>query len=381
MQQLDQNAIELLRATAAPRSPATDSAFVELAKRIEHWDAVLQAAQRHGILPLLYRRIEILDFIPPDTLKHAKSEFERNALHCMTNAEELLGVLSSFRDEAIAAIPFKGVVLAASTYGDLTLRTAGDLDLLIRFHDLKLASQILQQRGYVLKTLTLKDGSPEAETYFEYHFERDSDGMVVELRWRLELTQPRYRPNLGFDWAWNRKRVSKLVGADIPTLDPVSCLLVLCMHGSKHAWSRWMWVCDVAMLIESEPALDWDFARQEAKRVGLERCLALGVLLAHRACANVPQQVISAFEADRDALSMAEFFAHRIFQSPGATPAGRVPYFLRILGRRDRMRSMFSPSILRPNERDRAAVKLPKALHPLYYVIRPFRILLDRSSR
>ncbi|WP_109484766.1 nucleotidyltransferase family protein [Occallatibacter savannae] len=381
MQQIDRNTLDLLRAVATPESQATSAAIAERAKEITHWDLVIEHARRHGLLPILYRRVEFADFVPPEALQQMKTEFERNAFHCMTNAEELLGVLDAFQQAGIAAIPFKGVVLAASAYGDMTLRSAGDLDLLIRFDDLNRASQILQQRQYVLKTSTLEDGSPEAENYFEYHFERPADGMILELRWRLELTQPRYRHNLGLDWAWPRRKSITVAGADVTSLDPVCSLLVLCMHGSKHAWSRWIWVCDVAMLIESEPALDWEFARREARRVGLERCLALGVLLANLAGANVPLPALTSFEADEDAKNMATFFVSHIFQSPGAVPGGPVPYFLRILGFRDRMRCLFSPAILKPNERDRAAIKLPKALEPLYYVIRPFRILRDRSGK
>lgn len=382
MQSLDQNAVDLLRAITRPSFDPSRTAFTETAAKVERWQDVVEGARVHGILPLLYRRLaETSDIVPPEALQQLKSEFERNALHCMTNAEELLHVLNAFDSAGIEAMPFKGVVLATSAYCDLTMRTAGDIDLLIRFADLNRASEILTQRGYELKTKTLRDGSPEAESYFEYHFERPSDGMILELRWRLELTQPRYRPNLGFDWVWPRRRAVKLAGAAVPNLDPESCLLVLCMHGSKHAWSRWIWVCDVAMLIESLPRLDWEFVRREAKRVGLERCLALGVLLGWHAGAAVPERVLRLFQADRDMERLAGFFATNILENPGAMPKGRIPYFLSILGFRDRLRCVFSPAILQPNERDRATLRLPKALGHLYYVIRPFRVLLDRSGR
>jgi len=382
MEPLDQNAVDLLRAITTLRSNLASKSIAEIVMKIESWEEVIAGARRHGILPMLYKRLaQLPDSVPTDALQRMKLEFERNAFHCMTNAEELLHVLSAFENSGIPAIPFKGVVLAASAYGDMTMRIAGDIDLLIRFEDLQRATALLGQRGYELKTKTREDGSPEAETYFEYHFERPADGMVLELRWRLELTQPRYRSILGLDWVWSRRTTIQLAGADVPSLDPVSSLLVLCMHGSKHAWSRWIWVCDVAMLIESERGLDWEFARREAKRVGLERCLALGVLLACRAGAELNQQILRTFESDRDMSTLAEFFTANILENPGEMPNGWVPYFLRILGLRDRLRSLISPSIFQPNERDRAALKLPKVLHSLYFVIRPIRVLLDRSSR
>ena len=58
--------------------------------------------------------------------------------------------------------------------------------------------------------------------------------------------------------------------------------LMLCMHGSKHVWSRLIWICDVAQLLISSPDLDWKEVIEEANQSGLWRSLALGVLLAHR---------------------------------------------------------------------------------------------------
>ena len=383
MQSIHHNTAKLLRAIAKPRHSVGEAGLADFAADIQSWDDVIRRASQHGILPLLYSRLlDIPHSIPSGAVDHARREFERNAFHCMTNAEELLLVLNAFEEADILAMPFKGVVLGASAYGDMTLRKAGDLDLLIHYRDLRRATVILNQRGYELKTKTLADGSPEAEDYFEFHFERPTDGMVIELRWRLELTQPRYRHELGLDWVWNRRRMLTLAGAQVPNLDPISSLLILCMHGSKHAWSRWMWVCDVAMLIESEPGLDWDLAQREARRVGLHRCLALGVLLARKgAGAAVPQDVLAALESDQDMNRLSEFFAQNILEHPGALPEGRIPYHFRILGFRDRFRSFVSPSILKPNDRDRAAIRLPRVLWPLYYVIRPFRVLLDRSAR
>jgi len=165
-------------------------------------------------------------------------------------------------------------------------------------------------------------------------------------------------------------------------LDPVSELLMLCMHGSKHVWSRLIWICDVAKLLEREPDLDWDFAQQEARRVGLWRCLALGVLLARRvASAPAPADVLRSFEQDRWASKLAEFLDEQVLEEPGRMPAGLIPYNIQILSFRDRAGVVLSSRFLRPNRHDRAAVKLPKVLEPLYYVIRPFRLLLDRTGR
>ena len=383
MQPLDHNAAEFLRAIVRRDAESRNPEVAELASKVSCWKAAIDGARRHGVLPILYSWVASSGTtIPPDAIEFSRSEFERNAFHCMANTAELLQVLHAFESAGIAAMPFKGVVLAASAYGDINGRAAGDLDVLIYHRDLQRATAILKNRGYKLTTKTLEDGSPEAQNYFEFHFERAADGMVIELRWRLELTQPRYRYNIGMELVWPRRRITKLAGADVPNLDAISALLVLCMHGSKHLWSRLIWILDVAKLLESEPGLDWELALREAKKVGLARCLALGVLLAHRVTgADVPPHVVRRLESDRSMRELSEFLEKHLLEEPGRKPEGRIPYNLRILDFRDRAAVLVSPTFLRPNARDRAVMNLPKALASLYYLIRPFRMILDRTGR
>jgi hypothetical protein len=383
MKVLDHDTGNLLRAVVQTQSDARGKTLVELASKISCWEEAIEGARQHGVLPILFSELKTIEAtILPSALELARDEFERNAFHCFANAAELLEVLNAFEAARIPAMPFKGVVLGASIYGDITARTAGDLDILIYYHDLLRATRILKERGYGLTTNVLEDGSPEAENYFEYHFERANDGMVLELRWRLELTQPRYKQILGMDWVWPQRRTTKLAGADVPNFGAVSGLLMLCMHGSKHVWSRLIWICDVAKMLESEPGLDWNFAIREAKRLGLWRCLALGVLLAHGVVgAQVPAKVLRSFENDRTARKLANFFQKHVLNEPGRVPEGRVPYDIQLLRFRERASVILSPAFLRPNARDRAVVRLPKMLDPLYFLIRPIRLLLDRTGR
>lgn len=376
------NASNLLIAIAQPHLDATE-ALQRLASSIENWDELIQLAREHGMAPLLFHRLNRSGVsIPPAAHAHLQLEFNRNTIQTLSNAAELIRTLSLFEQHGITAMPFKGVVLGASVYGDPSLRPAGDLDILIQYCDLLRATALLRSCGFDLKTMALDDGTPEAPDYFEYHFERGSDGLIIELRWRLELTQPRFRRDLGLDWVWPSRRFAMLAGAKIPDMGPETTLLVLCMHGSKHIWSRMIWILDVAQVIASCPDLDWDRTLREARRQGLGRPLALGVLLAHRLTdAAVPAFVLSRFERDRIVMNLVRHIQLNLFSAPGTTPSGRIPYNVQLLDKYDRMRLILSLNFLRPNERDRAFLPLPGWLAPLYLVVRPFRILRDRSAR
>jgi hypothetical protein len=377
---IDRESSDLLRAMIRRPSGAE---FECLAKEIRDWDSLLKMAREQRILPLLHARLATLGpSVPVAIQKQLVTEYQRNVFHCIANTAELIEVLKEFDEEKIPAMPFKGVVLAASIYHDPSSRPAGDLDVLIYHRDLAKATGALLRRGYELKTEVRADGTPCASNSHEYHFERRSDGRVLELRWRLELTQPRFRRNLGMDWVWPRRRVTLLAGAEVPDMSPELTLLVLCMHGSKHVWSRLIWICDVAQLLESHPDLNWGAVVLEAKRNGLWRALAIGVLLAHRmGNSPVPVSILRKFESDSTAQGLALHFEENIFDAPGRTPQSRIPYSVQLLGLQDRMRLVFSLDFLHPNQRDRAVMRLPKRLDALYYLIRPFRVLRDRSAR
>lgn len=380
---MDRDSHALLRAIAKLPDSGDLRMTQLLAAEVSDWDSLLWQAHQHRVLPILYSRLsQIGTEIPQAAQKRLETEYRRNVLHNLANAAELIEALKAFEHEMIPAMPFKGVVLGASIYDNIAIRTAGDLDLLIYSTDLVRATAVLRKRGYELTTQAREDGTPAAPDCYEYRFERAMDGMVLELRWRLELVQGRFGRNLGMDWIWPRRQTVALAGAEVPDMSPEQTLLLLCMHGSKHLWSRLLWIYDVAQLLAAKPDLDWTKAIHEAKTFGLWRTLALGVLLAHRISgAAVPKAALRGFAADAAANRIAQHVEATLFDAPGSAPVGRLPYNVQLLDFRDRIRLLLSRDFLQPNELDRAAVPLPRSLHAAYYLIRPVRILLDRSAR
>src|ERR1035438_2973692 len=119
--------------TAIVQVPVTHEQqdIASLARAIADWDTLIDFAREHRILPLLLSRINGMDAsIPREAQERLRSEYDRNAFHSLANAAELVRLLRAFEQQNIPAMPFKGVVLAASFYPSLTMRSAGDLDFL-----------------------------------------------------------------------------------------------------------------------------------------------------------------------------------------------------------------------------------------------------------
>ena len=184
----DRNGGELLRAVARRPTGAATERIDQLAGKVGDWESLFRLAAEHRVLPMLFSRLADTGApIPPVAQERLRAEYDRNVFHCLTNAAELIAVLKAFDGEKIPAMPFKGVVLGASVYHDLMARSAGDLDVLIHYEYLLRATAILLERGYELKTPVRADGTPAAKDYYEYHFERPADGMVIDFAGDLSL--------------------------------------------------------------------------------------------------------------------------------------------------------------------------------------------------
>ena len=137
----DRESRELLRAIA--RSSDAEQVH-RLAAEVADWDSLLELAEQHRVLPMLFLRLaDVGAAVPLLVRERVRIEFERNMFNSLANAVELIAVLKALEDKMIPAMPFKGVVLGVSIYHDLTTRPAGDLDLLIHYRDLVRATTVV----------------------------------------------------------------------------------------------------------------------------------------------------------------------------------------------------------------------------------------------
>lgn len=380
----DPNSSAVLLAVARHSLQHDPGAIRNTAQAVSDWPSFVAMARAHRMAPMAYHCLEEAQAAVPAAIhEQLAAEYERNLCQSMVVASELLAVLAAFRHEQIRAMPFKGIVLAASAYPDLGMRACGDLDLLIGRQDVDRAKAILRERGFRSVPAEVRGHPVEPGTNLNHEdaLLRPRDGMIVELRWKLDFIFGRYGRDLGLAWAWQGHRTVQLSGAAVPGMSPEKNLLMLCMHASRHIWSRLLWICDIAHLIASSPDLDWDSVETQARALGLWKSLALGVLLAHRLVGcPLNRPLLDSMQQDRTVLRLVQHFEKHVLTMPGIGPAGRLPYNLLLLDLRDRMRVLFTPSIFKPNDLDRAALKF-LVPQPLYYLVRPFRILLDRSSR
>ncbi|MDZ8108401.1 MAG: nucleotidyltransferase family protein [Nostoc sp. DedQUE12a] len=114
---------------------------------------IKRIAAYHGTIPLLYQSLKTTgkEAIPKTALTQLHNHYHTNASRNLFLSYELLNILKLFAAHKIRAIPFKGLVLAISIYGNLAMRQFSDLDILVRQQDIVKAQELLIAQKYQLE--------------------------------------------------------------------------------------------------------------------------------------------------------------------------------------------------------------------------------------
>ncbi len=381
------------------------------------WHRFTQNALSHDVLPLVYTNLRATAgrALPAANLDQLARYFDRHTQHNRRLAAELLRLLSLLDAHSIPALALRGPEFAAAIYGDLTFRTFGDVDILIRRRDARRARDLLFGDGYKLYETRLDaDGFPAEPGKYEYMFIQEGGDWFTELHWRL--TPQHLLAALDFEHLEGRRSMVTLNGTPVPTLTAEDSLLALCLHGDHHHWGRLKWVCDVAELISATPHMSWRQVEMNARRLGCWRMVALGLRLASDLLdAPLPDAVSAMVRRDRRVAPLAatvrgrllressperlsdlfdSFGCYRdartaVLEALGLIPAGlpsadngaTQPYHsLQLLERcRDWAWNgvRFARRLLTVNPSDRALLPpLPRPLHAAYFPVRCVRLLV-----
>ncbi|MFN8441332.1 MAG: nucleotidyltransferase family protein [Caldilineaceae bacterium] len=358
------------------------------------WDQLCSLATDHKMVALFLRNLDKVcpSAIPDAFRRELKTQIQINIQGNLFLTKELVTLLNLFSQQKIVAIPYKGPVLAAAVYGDLTLRSFNDLDILVQEADVVRAMELLQVQGYqLIRPLSLahlaKELQPEqirklvANSSWAYQLvmAHSTRKIVVELHWRIV---PRYTFAAACAELWENQHPVSIAGATVSTFSPENLLWFLCVHGSKHQWERLSWICDIAQLLHTYPGLDWRWLIDYAKQKGISRRLYLGLLLAHKLLnAPLPQSIQTELAAGPVLQTLARTAIKAISDESDTdseqSHLSGLPFQVRTMDRNvDRARYVASivGLLLTPTAEDRNLLRLPSLFSPLYYLVRPLRL-------
>ncbi|MDB2262059.1 nucleotidyltransferase family protein [Halorubrum ezzemoulense] len=358
----------------------------EIAHTDPDWSDVLTLAGGHGIVPLLNESISgIEELVPREYAQTVQSRCRSRALENIRYVERLHDLNDAFRENQIRVIPYKGPVVAEVAYGSISCRWFSDLDFLVIEEDPLDAHGVLQDQGYKqtefagIPPSKLVNGSI-FQWEGEFHFLNERDEIPIDLRHQFV---GKYRNAEGlFSDLWERRTSVSLAGESVPALSPEDRVVLLLAHGTKHGWCRLSWVCDVALLLQQD--IQWNDIIDRAAQYGWKTAVLLGIAVAAElAEIDVPRSVRRQISADPRANIGSAILCALFSADPTGDRLDLDPLTIILLLNntpRDSLREAFNKAVS-PWPSDYQWISLPQKLYPLYYLVRPIRILLHKIKK
>jgi hypothetical protein len=336
-----------------------------LVPRDTDWEALLELAGEHGVLPILHPSLLEKGVEIPDSFTAAVRE-RREAAE--TLARELENLLKQFAERGIGVLPLKGPALAAALYGDVAMRSFYDLDLLVRRDDFERAELLLFDLGFAARGPVddYHRGFRRGEVLLELHF-----GVASDLVFPLDSFP------FDVDGVWSRALPGSFRGQPMHIMSDDDLVLYLCLHGLKHGFAKLIWVVDIgralAHMRQSTPAQ----LAINARRRGLELPLLIGCEMVREILPQQsPQEVDAVIAESPEVAARARRVVARLFvEGPGVSNDAEIRslYLQTEPSARQRWRrrlSFFAPTL-----EDYAWVERHRIYDGLAPVLRPFRLL------
>jgi hypothetical protein len=340
------------------------------------WRYLQEIAFEHRLLPLLALHVtsHCADLVPPEVLETLRGALFKNRESNLYLILELVRVLTRFKSAGIEALSFKGPVLGQIAYEDIGLRQAGDLDILIHPKDFHRAAEVLGELSYKMEPqLTPAQQKAHLRFHCEIQFFNEDNFSVVDLHWGI--TPKTFPVTLtSNDFLTNRKTVY-LAGHAIETLTDEDLVFYLSVHAGKHCFRKLEWMATLAELVRHNSQLSWMTIKERAVRANAERIVCLALLTLESLYGIAVPKEFAALAGSRELKSTVSNILAFLLAN-NAEPHGLQAFRWRqrFLPARDAYKSLLR-AVLVPTIADWKAITLPDALYPIYYLLRPLRLM------
>ncbi len=233
----------------------------ELAARGLDWQAILSKSIKEKVLPLVFFNICKLSLtreIPEEIL----SEFNRinygNIGQNILLYDELKNLLRWFNQAQIDVIVLKGIDYIERLYDkNISLRAVGDIDLLVKDHDLLAVKNLLLAAGYVQKRGWFEQ--PHIDFHHLVPFQNSKNNVMLEVHWTISMYEQIFK--IDMTEVWQRAQSHKLGAMKMLSLSPEDMIFHQCLHlfmvhqGILNLKN----LCDLAEIIKRfMTVIDWE---------------------------------------------------------------------------------------------------------------------------
>lgn len=343
------------------------------------WSTFLELTLHHRVYPSIHYNLKQLSNegiqFPSSVVNDLNLNYMKNTFTMMNISAEMDKLCKGLHEQQIRTLMLKGPVLAQAIYGDISLRTSKDLDMLVSVDDVEETEAFLLRSGYTLteeKPRILKDW--KIKDHHLSYFNAKSN-VQIEVHWRLN---PEMGREPSFDELWARRNASLITGTPIYYLGNEDLFLYLVSHGARHAWFRLRWLLDIHQLVGMN--LVSSKLMQVLQKHECTQLAGQALLLASKLFGTRLSTEMDRLTTGKKVHDLADRAIHFIqFVDRLAPTKEYKSYLFRI--KTNRQKLSFVHSQLYPSSWDALTLPLPRQLHFLYIPLRPLLWLWRRMKQ
>jgi Uncharacterised nucleotidyltransferase len=352
------------------------------------WRRFLLLVQHHRLVPLISHNLRAaIEASPSPEIEAVLTELRRlselSAHQALRSLAELRRVVKGLQANDIPVRVLKGLPLAQSTFGDLSLRSPGDIDLLIDESRIVEADRILRGFGYG-GLFKVDRFSPKRLAFYRSHwkdlaYENPETGFEVDLHWRCFRNSE--MPGAGL-CATGAHETVFFGGFRVDTLPRMEGLLYLCVHGTLDGWLYFKSLVDVAAQVRTMDVAQLDALAALADNYGILPELTATLTLVRRYLGMNHWSTLLLPVSDPTVEHILRYADQTLVQSGFLADRGTIPISTTLafeLGLRRNFRYRFE-LLLRILFRVRMweTIPLPDFLFGIYPLISPFEWAIYR---
>jgi hypothetical protein len=348
----------------------------------DDWDDLLEQAEQHQVSPLLHQALQEPErraVVPAAAMERLEASYFNTAAGNASLFAQLKGVLEALRAAEVPVIGLKGAHLAEIVYGNLTLRSMGDVDLLVRREDVPRVEQAMTGLGY---------RPQEIHSARDYSVHRHLLPFVKKGAFPIEIHRTIDESGqfeIDVEGLWERARPARIAGVEALVLSPEDLLLHLCLHTAfQHGFRVPLrQICDLAAAVQHYgPELDWQGLVRAAETAGLSKVCYYALAVAESLLgAGVPAEALAALQVSGGEERMVAVIREYLLVHPSHRAPGGIKKMIQARGARERLKS-FLQGVFPSPARLREIYSLApgsKAVYG-YYPVRLWDLLVRRGG-
>ena len=346
------------------------------------WQVIHALIERHHLIPTVYRSLSThaADYVPQPVLAGLKDRAEQNRRRILQLLVELGHISQWFEQHGILVCTLKGPLLSQRLFGDVSLRTSTDLDLLVPLNSLAQADTLLLEHGcqrvFPAGSLTPRQQRVLQQEWYNYTYFLPGPRIFIELHWTIappDLVAPQ-----AVEQMFSRLQPLPQFGGQLFELAEEDLPVYLLVHGSKHNWVRLKWLVDFTAWLRRASKADWQALQERMAELGLQRSLGQGAWLADNMLATPPPGALVVpgaqhAQIQRLARRSLKAILDQNYRGGEFGKLQRIKHVLNVMHLKSGLRYKWDTLrrlwVLPTDWQD---APLPDALFPLYGLLRPF---------